>query len=231
MNRRKFLSAGLTAATGIFLPSMHVSRAESSPERELIFCLDWSGSMYDLNKELRTQNYLIQKEGHIAAIKDPNISEFLARGVWVQVILWSGSETETYPIFNSLIASKVDVERLVETLRLKVPHNPSPSGGTQHYTPLNYIMGTKKIGKKRIVDISTDEDISNYSGSRSMLLRGIIYKQNTAINVIAIGLGKKETDSLSSCLQTPDGFTVAVNSWGEYIPALKKKILRELNII
>ena len=232
MKRREFLQRGLGAIAGFSATNCFGAVAQDLPDIDLILCLDWSGSMYATLGGSK-QNYIIQKEGHIAALRDSEVYQLLIyRRVYVRVILWSGYANETMPIFLGRMVSKESVEALADAIFKKVPDTHSLSGATTHYTPLIYANSSPIFGKKRIVDISTDEPIFEWHTSFCRSYMESIYRSSkTTVNVLAIGIDAPGLENLRENLQTPDGFTASIKNWEGYIPALKRKIMKELSII
>ena len=230
MNRRKFLTGGIAFAFGAFAPFLSHAFADDA-EKELILCLDWSASMYGSSQD-RPANYTVQKEGHIAAISDREISRMLLSGrIYVRVMLWSGTMQEVVPIFHGRMLSQENIYRLSESIRKKVPDVPSMSGSTNHQTPLAFIRSLPLTAKRRIIDISTDEAVGEWNARECRLLREEFIRSATAINILAIGVGDKGVANLRENLQTPDGFTDHIENWQGYIPAVKKKIKKELSFV
>jgi hypothetical protein len=231
MNRREFLVCGGAALASVAWPFYKLGWAGKVPEKELVMCLDWSGSMYSIGRPMGTpQNYLIQKEGHVAAVMDPEIPKLLLSGrVYVHVILWSGRMEEVEPIFKGQMQSLEDVLMLAGAIREKVPDRHSPSAATNHNTPLAFVASLPLSGKSRTIDISTDEPVRESNIGECLRLKARLIQSKTTINVLAIDQDEKGLKNLREYLQTPDGFTDHIESWANYIPAIKKKIKKELS--
>jgi len=225
MDRRKFLRESTSVIAGLCFPYRAIGAAA---DKELIFCLDWSDSMYDEE----TRHYVIQRDGHVAALKDPDIVKlFLSQKVYVAALLWSGVWGDDIRlIFSGMISTKQDLEGLAAAIESRVPKISSPSGDTWHNTPLEFISGKRRIGKKRIIDLSTDQGItSRESQVKSFNESSKLYRHlMTTVNVLAIGVNKSGVEVLRQAVQTPDGFTLDIENWKDYVPAIRKKIIKEL---
>ncbi|OGF74334.1 hypothetical protein A2W57_03230 [Candidatus Giovannonibacteria bacterium RIFCSPHIGHO2_02_43_16] len=180
-----------------------------------------------------TQNYLTQRDGHLAALQDDGIQKMLiSQRTFVRVILWAGSVNEIVPIFQGRMETLEDISRLSEAIRRKVPDYSSHSGKTDHFTPLVYAESVPLSAKRRIIDISTDQEINPLLTDLCRKLKDKLNREmKTEINVLAIGVDKEGVEILSKNLLTPKGFIEQISSWKRYIPAIKRKIVKELKLI
>ena len=232
MNRREFVTGGIASAAGLCL-LFNRSFSQTVPGIELFLFLDWSDSMCQNFPDGRP-NYLIQRNGHLSALGDIEIQKRLIEvRAFVRVVLWAGSTLEIVPIFAGRMGEAADVYRLLKAISKRVPDHSSPTGLTDHLTPLAYAESVPLASRRRIIDISTDQAIEN--GWITNLCRGQRDKLNskmaTEINVLAVGVNERGIENLSKNLLTPKGFIMKINGWEEYIPAIKRKLEKELGVV
>lgn len=230
MNRREFVAGGIAAAAGFFTPFKNFAGEDS--EIDLLLFLDWSDSMYQFFPDGRP-NYLTQRDGHIAAFRDEGIRKRLVSGrVFVRVILWAGGAGEIIPIFAGRMETHEDIFQLQDAISKRIPDHSSHTGLTDHFTPLVYAESVPLAARRRIIDISTDQSIENFIiADLCRKLKGKLHRERTTINVLAIGVDKEVLKNLKENLLTPDGFIEHISSWEGYVPAIKRKIEKELGLV
>src|SRR3990167_3237667 len=98
MNRREFVTGGIAYAAGLCLP-FNRSFSQTVHGIELFLFLDWSDSMYVRFSNEEGRNYITQRDGHIAALRDKEIQKVLiSQKIFVRVILWAGGADEIISI-------------------------------------------------------------------------------------------------------------------------------------
>lgn len=231
IGRRKLLT-GSGAAIAVAMPAIKRVRAHISPHIELYLCLDRSGSMYAIRDAPDTQHYIIQRDGHVSALRHPDIIDLLvANQTLVRVVLWSGELREIEEKVVMQVTDQGSAVALADTIARIIPSSASSSQDTRHYTALQAVIMRAQEGTRRIVDISTDESLVDETEEGRCLARSeYLHVRGTTVNVLAVSMDEKKTESLQRCLKTPDGFCMRTSTWDEYATAIQQKIFAELQM-
>ena len=202
-----------------------ISRAQNIIfPREFILCLDYSISMY-----AQTGHYQFQRDGHAAAIRDPEVAARLLEPLtYVRVWLWAG-EGEEREIHAAVLHGPEDIERLARAIETGVPRRYSQNGLTLHSSVLRRVLASPIKGEDRIVDISTDDPIStDYEKRACSDARRQLWGMGTRVNVFVVGGMGHRASTLVHFVQTPGGITEHVFTWEDCAEGIKKKMRREL---
>jgi len=239
MKRRGFIvglsSAGVTLAT----QTPVFGRGDLS-DLELDLCLDSTSSMFTM-----TNHWSIQRDGHLDALDDAMVKHLLIQQrVYVRLLYWSDNDIRNIHMpFSDLVSDEVSYQRLRETI--STFRMPNTELLTSHSTLLNHLRSLPMMGKRRVVDISTDEPVWPEDIMFCVNARNQLEKEGVQVNVIAVEGGykinyepvslknsRRVTDSMEENVQTrsPEGFTYTVRGWhtSTYTEALISKLKREL---
>lgn len=223
MRRRDFL-AGASA----FMASVPTSAMSMPPaSKELVLALDQSGSMYVGD----TPHYLIQRNGHVAALRDPLIIQRLVMDqVHLRVVFWAGYQCSRELLLGGVrIVDSTDVAKVASYIETLTPNVHAADKNTRHELLLEFVRSElPRVGGKLIIDVSTDEPPEHPMAT--MIERRWIEAIGGTINVLAVDQTPNwdTVRKLEEQLQTDGGFTKAVRSFADYDRAIKQKILDEL---
>lgn len=198
---------------------------------ELCLLFDCSGSMYGRNGpgleyESGIKPWRIQRDGHIAALLDPEVTEALVwrGGVRVKCFIWSDTISQ---ISDHRILSAGDIKRVATSVFSKIPEEQPSVEGTNHVAALRRFSTPPESGR-RVVDISTNEYPKGEAAAACSFYRDIISSYGGTVNVLSVDEGDEVTGQLSRHVQTIDGFTEKSVGWSGYHRAIKRKLLGEI---
>jgi len=221
------------------------SAAASAQQRaiELWLALDASGSMYAVPIGIKPEpmptpesesvlHYEVQRMGHITALADPDVRALLVSAdITVHILFWAGagSAIEATPPEGVVVNSLEDVRALQDILLANTPERALANSSTDHHAAIRYIASKVRTGYTLIVDISTDEGISEGVQSVTRTARDQVMAMGGVINAIAIGSATSAValSTLTENLVTETGF-VAIGTPDGYAKALRDKLYREL---
>lgn len=218
----------LNAAVALCTPT--VLRGGSSTTIELVLLLDGSGSMFEetinrVKTGRASDHHNIQREGHIDALRQPEVVEFLIwHNVHVQVYVWSDSVIK---ISDVVVTSRQELNRLVAEINGSIPRRKF-GRSSLHDVALQAFTEPPPAGIRRVIDISTDEELFYQREERCSAARDEIYKYGGTINVLAVDDLGMIAENLQTFLQTPDGFTEVADGFEDYARAIKAKLIGDL---
>jgi hypothetical protein len=197
---------------------------------ELTLALDASSSMVSGYTPEGLTHWSIQLEGHIQALQQKLIIErLLYQKVYLRIIFWSGNTL--YPtIFAAPIYEAADVARACSALmqyqggctREVVCSN------TIHASPIRQVLEMPRMGRRRVLDIATNEPTTSGNVSLLKLYRKMFSDQGGTVNALAVGMTPEGVADLEQNLCTADGFCLPAKFDADYTKALEAKILIEV---
>lgn len=231
MVRRTFIQSGLgLLATPVI--------AQNPIDFELVLFIDCSSSIYGSSTKIEEDgsklNYEVQRDGHIAALSDPEIKRMLIKDrMFVRVVLWAQDTTQE--IFAEQIDSEVKHHELISAFSFQLPQS-QLAGGTVHLDCLNFLLqNPRKALIRRTADISTDDSLLTHWQAPTAKLRDAVYDNGYGDQVNVISLNHPNlTKHLREHLQTPNGRTIGIDNYQkpikleEYTDGLRKKMMMEV---
>ena len=226
MKRRAFM----VASAACVLPT--VLRAKEIAELELILALDQSESMARERGGIAHKHWNIQRDGHIAALKQAGVRQrLLGQSVYVRLVYWSGHTESFQAPYGRFMRSEQDIDDLISTIMTTTPA--TKHTGTRHDLLIQSVRDLPPRGRRRVIDVSSDQEVRAEYKDQTQFERDIWQTAGHQINVLAIDsddTGAVPRD-LKRDLQThPVGFTIPVQGWDytAYTLALYDKLMREL---
>jgi hypothetical protein len=211
-------------------------RAEERVDLELVLAVDVSWSM-DLDEQQ------LQREGYIAALRDPEVWKAISNGgqsrISLMYVEWAGQNIQEIVIPWTLIDSPDALEGFAARLeRTPISRNRMTSlSGAIGFSAMQF--GTKGFrGTRRVIDVSGDGP--NNSGGPVEAARDAAVKQGIIINGLPIIL---KPDHRSGFFDIRDldkyykdcviggfgSFVIPVRTRAEFAPAIRRKLILEIS--
>ncbi|KAB0681904.1 DUF1194 domain-containing protein [Aureimonas leprariae] len=205
---------------------------------ELVLAVDVSWSMDRGEQE-------IQRNGYVAAFRNPEVQEAIARGnygkVAVTFVEWAGSFTQNVVVPWTLIDSKATADAFAYRLSVEEPdreRRTSISGALDFAAPMFADNGF--VGLRRVIDVSGDGP--NNQGRPVLEARAEAIAKGITINGLPLMTsnlsdgGYANWGSIpnldryySDCvIGGPGAFMIPVNDWPQFPEAIRRKLVLEL---
>ncbi len=188
----------------------------------LLLAIDVSGSV-------DAGEYRLQVDGTADALGDPAVAEALvAAGAALAVVQWSGAGMQAVALPWTRVADAGDVAELAARARaLPRAFDGSDTAVGDAIGFSAKLFADAPSCRRRVIDISGDGP-QNAGGSLASG-RGAAISAGIAINAIAIeDIGISLTEYFRRSVITRDGFVVTARGHVEYPPAIRMKLLREV---
>lgn len=223
----------LLIAVAAALHVLPVSAAEPV-DVELVLAVDVSLSMSPM--ELN-----IQRDGYAAALVHERVLQAIAEGAYGKIAVtyfeWAGVDTRYVIVPWTIIANKVDAERVAARLSAQPPNS---ARRTSIASALEFgadlFAESEFNGTKRVIDISGDGP--NNQGAPVEAARDAVVEQGIIINGLplmttggfastfdVVNLDRYYTDCV---IGGPGAFMIPVNDWSQFPEAVRRKLVLEL---
>ncbi|MEZ4200693.1 MAG: DUF1194 domain-containing protein [Candidatus Paceibacterota bacterium] len=225
INRRSFIQGIGGTATSFPMPALAGSLIPA--QKELRLGLDASSSMYP-SSSLDEARWKIQRDGHVAALRDPEIQHLLILGrVLVRAFLWSSGNRGFKELHaaRNLIRTEADAERVAQVIAEETP-SVQLTNATEHGMLLQRCRQLAAEAPRVVIDVSSDEEPTEDQVLLCQNERDTLAHQGWTVNTLGIGMTAYE--GLRYSVQTPDGFSRLVNSWADYPVGIRQKLALEL---
>lgn len=221
INRRTFIRGIGGAAASFPMPALAGSLI--SARKELRLGLDASSSMYT-----KAHNWAIQRDGHVAALRDPEIQHLLILGrVLVRAFLWSSGNRGFKELHAArhLIRTEADAERVAHVIAKETP-SVQLTNATEHGMLLQRCRQLTAEAPYVVIDVSSDEAPAEDQIPLCQYERNVLSNRGWTVNTL--GIGSHALRGLKYSVQTPDGFSLLVKSWADYPAGIRQKLVLEL---
>jgi len=199
---------------------------------------DASGSMYskkDTPSLSKKGHYISQLNGHVEALKNPNVRRLLLNGkTFLHAVIWAGENTayEISPKGGVAIDSDKTIDAFINLIIKGIPNRTLNDATTRHHLAIDFVLKQSNIAHSNditIIDISTDEDPYGEDALKMKEIHTKAIGYNVVINVLAVDILKSQEEyrQLATRVRTPDGF-IMTGSFENYAEAILSKILMEL---
>ncbi|MFO1147141.1 MAG: DUF1194 domain-containing protein [Alsobacter sp.] len=223
---------GLAALAGT-LPA-HARNGSIEVDVELVLAVDISYSM-------DPEEQALQRQGYVEALNSPLVLDAIKKGlngkIAVTYVEWAGTSSQDVVVDWQIIDSAESARAFTDTLQNRAPrrlYRTSISGALDFAVPL--FEKNDFRGIKRVIDVSGDG--SNNQGRPVTEARDDALAQGITINGLPImlnrpNMGYPDVEPLdayySQCvIGGPAAFVVPVRERGQFIDAVKTKILLEV---
>ena len=195
----------------------------------------------DVSLSMSPAELAIQRDGYAAALTDPKVLAAIADGLHGRIAVtyfeWAGNTTQHVVVPWTIVASRVDAERVARQLSAVPPNSArrtSISGALEFSVDL--FAESQFRGAKRVIDISGDGP--NNQGAPVDLTRDSVVARGIVIN----GLPLMTSGGYSSLYDVtdldryysdcviggPGSFMIPVNEWSQFPEAIRRKLVLEL---
>lgn len=222
-------------AAVMFVITAGPSRADQPVDLELVLAVDVSWSM-DLDEQQ------LQREGYIAALRDPEIWKAISSGgtgrIAIMYMEWAGQLVQQIVMPWTLIDSPEALENFaarLEKMPISRERMTSLSGAIDFAVQQFGTQGFK--GVRRVIDVSGDGP--NNSGGPVEISRDRAVNAGVIINGLPIILKPNQRSGFfdinnldkyyTDCVIGGFGsFVIPVRSRGEFAPAIRRKLILEI---
>jgi Ca-activated chloride channel family protein len=217
------LRACLCALWATFAVPVLAGAADGTCETALVLAIDVSNSV-DENE------YRLQVDGLVEALRDPMIAEALVDGqVALSVMQWSGARDQRVSIPWRRMTSPAEVALMAGTLRSLprafIRSGTAPGDAVRRGLDL---MAEVSDCARQVIDVSGDGQRN--MGSDVARARDAAEAAGVTVNAIAIETaGNALSYFFRRELITSDGFVMSAQGHWDYPNALRRKIRRELS--
>jgi len=193
--------------------------------------------MMDVSRSVDDEEYAAQKRGTVEAFKSESIAHLIESqpgGVAVMVVQWETAPTTSVP-WRHLHSASDAAAFGDEIEKMERPPGLYTYTGKALKHSLAELARAPCVPEREVIDVSSD-GVEN--GSVSMLKEATddAKARGTIINAISIGdeflypngEGGHLSEWLRNNVVTPGGFVVVADSYAEYGPAIRRKLVLEL---
>jgi hypothetical protein len=227
--RREFLT-GLVG-TGVSLGLTPYAQASVKPDLELILALDMSGSVFRKDNMERKSHWDVQIEGHLYALSHPDVRGMLLAGkTFLRLVTWSDSSAKVKSIFEQILDSEQVYKDAIACLYNIHGQNCYSEfcDSTEHYWLMGAINKFVPMGRRRVLDISTDEVPDTTSRTVLKGAREIFEGTGGTVNALGVKMDAESMNTLRLDLCSPHGFCIGAQKSGDYAEALLQKVRLEI---
>lgn len=221
-----------TALLGVLSAVLPAHAANLPVDLELVIAVDVSASM-------DREEYLIQRAGYVAAIRDPEFIESVLSGDFGRIALtyveWSGVGVQRITMPWRLIDSAGSARAFAEELRQRpLAEERGTSLSAALLFSASLFPGNAYDGTRRVIDVSGDGP-NNY-GPPVTEARDFVVDAGIVINGLPILIRPSPIfpdmdDYYRDCVIGGDGaFVQAVRDVEEFRSAIKRKLLKEVRV-
>jgi hypothetical protein len=196
---------------------------------ELVLAVDASGSIN------RTEA-LLQREGYVAALTDPEFLSAISRGargrIAVTYLEWAGADQQWQVVPWAIIATAEDAERFAAQIPApRIVNQRGTSIANAALFGLSLLDDNAIDGARRVIDISGDGP--NNGGATLALARSEAVRRNVTINGLPIIGGDQAfpgiVDYYRDCVIAGDGaFVLPAGDMSEFAASIRRKLIFEV---
>jgi hypothetical protein len=193
----------------------------------LVLAVDVSGSV-------STARFELQREGYTAAFRHPDVLQAIlstsTRSIAVAMMQWTGPDLHAMAVDWTLIGDIASAGRFAAAVE-RAPRALF-GGGTSISGAIDYaramLARSPYQGQRRIIDISGDG--ANNRGRPASDARDEAVQAGVAINGLPILALEPDLDQYyqQNVIGGPGAFVIAVQSYQEFAPALRRKLITEI---
>lgn len=188
---------------------------------------------FDVSRSVDAADYRIQRDGFVAALRDPEIrAAFLdpADHVALLVYEWSGRRHQEIVIGWTEVRHPEDLDRMADQIGARVAYGgflPTAIGYGLEYG--RALMGSAPECRARVIDVSGDGRNNDGMTPRDA------YRREDFGNILVNGLaiGGHEADIVgyyfAEVIRGPGAFVEPASGHQDFPRAIRRKLLRELN--
>ncbi len=223
----RFIAAAVAA--GLFgFSDANRANAEVSVALELVLAVDASSSV-------DAREYDLQVSGYADAFRDPDIIAAIRRleprGVAITYVEWSSRFRQVQSVGWTHVHDRETSLRFADAIRRNASQ--LVASGTALGEAVLYsselFANNGFAGDKLTIDVSADD--RHNAGSSPVYIRGIVVPKGITINGLAVdATGALVTYFRESVIGGEGAFAMSANSYEEFGIAIKKKLLRELDV-
>lgn len=234
----RWRSAAALAAGAFILLAAHAlpSQAKERVDLELILAVDVSLSM-------DTDEQKLQREGYVAALRDPAVLRAIKSGRYGRIALtymeWAGSHVQKVLVPWRRIGSASEAEAFAADLETEPLNRARMTSISRAITAAQNLFAANNFdGVRHVIDVSGDGP--NNGGGPVLQARDAAIKSGIVINGLAIqikrGVGAygyfdiPDLDRYyAACvIGGPGSFVLPINSKKEFATAIRQKLLLEI---
>jgi hypothetical protein len=220
---RRHLVVALLLVSSVYTPGF----AQIVVDLQLVLAVDAS---YSVNQ----QRFELQKQGYVAAFRDPRVLQAIRSGVMqaiaVTMVQWTGPELQhqvlPWTVIKDAMTAQAFAAAIADTPRQLFGGGTSISGVIDYAVPL--MLASPFKGTRRVLDISGDG--ANNRGRSATSARDEAVRAGIVINGLPILALEPDLERYfaDQVIGGPGAFVIAAESYDTFADAILKKLLREM---
>jgi hypothetical protein len=225
--------AVVASLAAVFAPSQFTT-ARASGEN----CLDVAIVLaIDGSSSIDTQEFYLQQQGIIAALRDPTVLTAIRRAgtVAVAILYWGDADLPIQDTPFITIRGKNDIEMLVTTIETMPRRVLGNTGLRMALSTALDKLGTVPCTHRQVINISGDgsDTVVTLRKRLAPSLREIkaqALSANVTINALVVSSDEEDLKSYfeKQVISGPGAFVMEIDGFNDYAEALCRKLVREI---
>ncbi len=225
---------GLKTVLGAALAGLFSAAAATPPKAEVSVALELVLAV-DASSSVDAREYDLQVSGYADAFRDPDIinaiNRLKPRGVAITYVEWSSRFRQVQSVGWTHVHDAETSNRFAEAISRSASQ--LVASGTALGEAVLYsaelFANNGFAGDQLTIDVSADDRYN--AGSSPTYARGIVVRQGITINGLAVDpTGELVTYFRENVIGGKGAFAMSANSYDDFGTAIKKKLLRELDV-